>query len=176
MLCSSHSQVADLYEKLKEPLSKVNIWLLRQSRGSSVTSVVRDFKSDINSVLIGTRKLWEGIDVPGDSLRALFIYKIPYPPMNDPLIKARREEVELRGGNSFAEYYEPLAALVLKQGFGRLIRKSTDQGITILLDEDLLLLKKNRIWRSLPEGVHPQAADAEYIYKALHELVVEEIR
>src|SRR3989338_8205096 len=91
--------------------------------------------------------------------------------MNDTLIKARREEVEVRGGDSFAEYYEPLAALVLKQGFGRLIRKSTDQGITVLLDEDLL--KKNRIRRSLPEGVRPQVADVESIFQVLHELVGE---
>lgn len=174
VLCSSHSQVADLYEKLERSLSKVNIWLLRQPRDSSVTSVIRDFKSDVNSVLIGTRKLWEGIDVPGDSLRALFIYKIPYPPMHDPLIKARKEDVGLNGGNGFSEYYEPLAALVLKQGFGRLIRKSTDRGIAVLLDEDLL--KKDRILKSLPEGVHPQAADAEHIYKALHDLLVEEIQ
>ena len=168
ILCSSHDQVAKLYAQLIDPLSKNNILLLRQTKNMSVNSVVRDFKNDVDSVLIGTKTLWEGIDVPGESLRSLFIYKIPYPMPGFPLIKFRKQEIDDRGGNSFAEYYEPLAALVLKQGFGRLIRKSTDTGVAVLLDEDLL--KKPRLLGSLPEGVRPIRAESEEIYKAFNKL------
>ncbi len=165
ILCTSHKQVDSLYGLLEEPLSKKNICLFRQSPGVSVGSVVRDFKKDINSALIGTESLWQGIDVPGISLRSLFICKIPYRQLS-PLIKARRQEVEDSGGNGFSDYYEPLAALMLKQGFGRLIRKRTDSGIAILLDEDLL--NRPRLLNSLPEGVYPMRVEPEEIYNEFH--------
>ncbi len=163
VLCMSHKQVDALYSLLLGPLSENNIWLLRQNRGVSVGSVVRDFKRSVNSALIGTESLWQGIDVPGMALRSLFIYKIPYRMPFHPVLKARKQEIEDRGGDSFAEYYEPLSALMLKQGFGRLIRKCTDSGIAVLLDEDLL--NKPRLLNSLPDGVVPQKASPEFIIK-----------
>jgi ATP-dependent DNA helicase DinG len=165
ILCSSHRQVDALYERLERPLAQHNIWLLRQSKGSSSNSVIRDFRKDINSTLVGTKTLWQGIDIPGESLRSLFIYKIPYDRPDNSLIKARCHEIDEKDGDSFAEYYEPLAALAIKQGFGRLIRKSTDTGIAIFLDEDLL--KKHRILGSLPEGVSAVRAEPEEIFAAL---------
>jgi len=161
VLCMSHKQVDALYGLLSGPLSNNNVWLLRQNRGVSVGSVVRDFKRSMNSALIGTESLWQGIDVPGMALRSLFIYKIPYRMPFHPVLKARKQEIEDRGGDSFAEYYEPLAALMLKQGFGRLIRKCTDSGIAVLLDEDLL--SKPRLLNSLPDGVSPQKVSPEFI-------------
>jgi ATP-dependent DNA helicase DinG len=167
ILCTSHKQINMLYEKLEKPLAQHGIWLLRQSKGS-VSSVIKDFKSDIDSVLIGTESLWKGIDVPGPSLRSLFIYKIPYRMPNLPILRARRQELDDMGRKSFVEYYEPLAAIALKQGFGRLIRKSTDTGIAVLLDERLM--DKPRLLNSLPDGVHPQKVEAEDIYNHLREL------
>ncbi len=167
ILCTSHKQVNMLYEKLDKPLAQHGIWLLRQSKGS-VSSVIRDFKNDINSVLIGTESLWKGIDVPGPSLRSLFIYKIPYRMPGLPVLKARRQELENMGKDSFAEYYEPLTAMALKQGFGRLIRKSTDTGIAVLLDERLM--DRPRLLNSFPDGVSPQKVDIETIYVALRYL------
>jgi ATP-dependent DNA helicase DinG len=163
ILCTSHKQVDALYDLLDGPLSKNNICLFRQSKDVSVGGVVRDFKRDMNSALIGTESLWQGIDVPGMSLRSLFIYKVLYRMPFHPLIKARRQEIEDQGGDGFVNYYEPLAALMLKQGFGRLIRKRTDSGIAVLLDEDLL--NRPRLLNSLPEGVFPKKIEPEEIYK-----------
>ena len=86
-----------------------------------------------------------------------------------PIIKKRREVIDKKGGDSFVQYYEPMTALALKQGFGRLIRKRTDKGIAVLLDENLL--NKPRLLRSFPDGVDPQREDQETICVALHELV-----
>lgn len=152
ILCSSHEQVDQLYIGLKNHLSKHNIWLMRQTRNQSITSVVRDFSNDINSVLIGTSSLWQGVDVPGPALRSLFIYKIPYRSPSDPLIAARCKKIEDARGDWFGSYYEPLAALDLKQGFGRLIRKKTDIGIAVLLDDKLI--RKPLLMKSFPPGVH----------------------
>ena|GEM_PF-3873057 len=165
VLCTSHDQVEGLYQKLYRPLSQNNIWLLRQTKGMSVSSVIRDFASDINSVLIGTETLWQGIDVPGESLRVLFIYKILYRLPHLPLIRARKEDLDRRGYNGFRDYYEPLAALILKQGFGRLIRKKTDTGIAIMLEEELL--SKPLLVNSLPDGVKPVKAEPAVILEAL---------
>ncbi len=168
ILCSSHEQVDQLYKGLLEPLSHRNIWLLRQSRDSSVTSVVRDFTNDINSALIGTASLWQGVDVPGPSLRSLFIYKIPYKVWTEPLIQARREQVDKTGQDGYSTYYEPLAALDLKQGFGRLIRKKTDIGIAVLLDDRIM--QKDVLLKSFPPGVIIRSVDPQQIYNALSEL------
>ena len=168
ILCSSHEQVDELYKGLLDHLSSKNIWLLRQSKHQSITSVVRDFANDINSVLIGTASLWQGVDVPGPALRSLFIYKIPYRMFTEPLIKARRDEIDREGGDSFSTYYEPLAALDLKQGFGRLIRKKTDIGIAVLLDDRIL--KKDTLLKSFPPGVTIRLAEQAQICDALAEL------
>lgn len=168
VLCTSFEQVNQLYEKLVKLLSKKNIWLLQQKRGESPTSVIRDFTNDINSVLIGTETLWQGVDVPGESLRALFIYKILYRRPDLPLVKARREELDKKGQNGFANYYEPIAAMALKQGFGRLIRKKTDVGIAVMLEEGLL--NKPMLVNSLPDGVEPKCADQSDICEILEKL------
>src|SRR3989338_8726363 len=168
ILCSSHEQVDQLYKGLADHLSSRNIWLLRQSKDMSITSVVRDFSNDINSVLIGTASLWQGVDVPGPSLRSLFIYKIPYKVPTEPLIKARCDEVRREGYDSYSSYYEPLTALDLKQGFGRLIRKKTDMGIAVLLDEKIM--QKDLLLKSFPPGVKIVPAEPQQIFSALSEL------
>lgn len=168
ILCSSHEQVEQLYAGLKETLAASNIWLLRQSKDKSISSVVRDFMNDVNSVLIGTSSLWQGVDVPGPSLRSLFIYKIPYRNFGEPIITARRTDLDSRGKDSYGGYYEPLAALDLKQGFGRLIRKKTDIGIAVLLDEKIMT--KNRLLKSFPPGVHIEPKTPAEIMAALAEL------
>ena len=167
ILCSSHKQVDTLFKKLYEPLARKNIMLLRQSKGMSVSSVIRDFTEDVNSVLIGTETLWQGVDVPGDSLRALFILKIPYRMPNVPIIKARRMEIDRKGRSGSSEYYMPLAAIALKQGFGRLIRKATDRGIAVMLDDRLM--RTPMLLKSFPDGVQPMVADEGVIIAALEE-------
>lgn len=169
ILCTSFDQVEQLYEHLRKPLSKANIWLLKQSRGMSPTSEIRNFSSDVNSVLIGTETLWQGVDVPGESLRALFIIKILYRMPELPLIKARVEELDKKNrGSGFMGYSEPLAAMALKQGFGRLIRKKTDRGVVVMFEENLL--NKPMLKNSLPDGVDPKCISHEDIIKNLKEL------
>ncbi|MCX6736422.1 MAG: exonuclease domain-containing protein [Candidatus Parcubacteria bacterium] len=168
ILCTSFDQVNKIYEKLVRPLSKKNLWLLKQSRGQSCTSVIRDFSSDTNSVLIGTETLWQGVDVPGNSLRSLFIYKTPYRNPNLPIIQARCKELDNKRLDGFKNYYQPLAVMLFKQGFGRLIRKRTDVGIAVMLEDQLL--DSPIFINSLPEGVTPERVEAETIFKELEDL------
>ena len=43
----------------------------------------------------------------------------------------------MQGRSSFTDYFLPEAAVALKQGAGRLIRRETDQGVLIVCDSRL---------------------------------------
>jgi len=106
------------------------------------------------AVLFGTESFWKGIDVPGDSLTTVVITKLPFPVPTDPLHEARMEAIERHGGDPFVRYSEPHALIKLKQGFGRLIRRSTDKGRVVILDSRLLSRRKGygkRFLAALPQ-------------------------
>lgn len=96
--------------------------------------LLKEFKEDIDSVLLGTNTFWEGIDVPGEALESVIITKLPFDVPDDPIIEARAERIESEGGNSFTDYQLPLAVIRLRQGFGRLIRNRMDIGLVAILD------------------------------------------
>jgi ATP-dependent DNA helicase DinG len=95
------------------------------------------FRGTGDAVLVATMSFWEGVDVPGRALRLVVIDKIPFAVPTDPLVVARGAAIERHGGNAFAEYSVPAAALTLKQGFGRLVRTQSDLGIVAVLDPRL---------------------------------------
>ncbi len=99
------------------------------------------------AILLGTASFWEGVDVPGDPLRALLIQKLPFRVPSEPITQARMEALEARGENPFHRYLLPLAALRLKQGFGRLIRSRDDRGAILLLDDRILTRSYGRVLR-----------------------------
>jgi len=89
-------------------------------------------------VLVASASFWEGFDVPGDALQAVVIDKLPFPPPNDPLVEARSQRMEAQGRSSFNDYFLPEAAVSLKQGAGRLIRRETDRGALVVCDNRLV--------------------------------------
>ncbi|MCS6984901.1 MAG: ATP-dependent DNA helicase [Leptospiraceae bacterium] len=96
------------------------------------------FKLDPNAILLGVRSLWQGVDLPGRGLRLLVITKLMFQPPHDPMFKARCDSLQKNGGNPFTELSLPLASIMLRQGFGRLIRKEDDKGVVAILDSRLL--------------------------------------
>lgn len=96
--------------------------------------LLRRFREAGSAILFGTDSFWEGVDVPGRSLRALVLAKLPFKVPSEPLTAARLEALAARGLDGFRHYLLPHAALKLKQGFGRLIRSSSDVGVVILMD------------------------------------------
>src|SRR6185503_15870342 len=92
------------------------------------------FRDSGRAVLLGTASFWEGVDVPGDALRALLIAKLPFRVPTEPITAAHCEAIVAQGGDPFVEYMLPHAALRLKQGFGRLIRSGTDRGVVVIAD------------------------------------------
>ena len=96
--------------------------------------LIRQFREDTHSVLFATSSFWEGVDVEGEALSLVILDKLPFASPSDPLNRARMELLEARGKNSFMHFSVPQAALMLKQGFGRLIRSRTDRGVVAILD------------------------------------------
>ena len=92
------------------------------------------FRESGRAVLLGTSSYWEGVDVAGNALRGLLIARLPFRVPTEPLTAAHCEAIAERGGDPFAEYMVPHAALRLKQGFGRLIRSGTDRGVIVIAD------------------------------------------
>ena len=115
-------------------------------------ALLRRFREAGRAVLVGTASFWEGVDVPGDALRALVLGKLPFRVPSEPVTAAQCEAIEARGGDSFREFMLPHAALRLKQGFGRLVRTATDRGVVVLSDSRIAT---KGYGRDLLEGVPP---------------------
>ena len=102
-------------------------------------------------VLVASASFWEGIDVPGEALQLVIIDKLPFPPPNDPMVEARSRLLESEGKSAFNDYFLPEAAVALKQGAGRLIRRETDQGVLVVCDSRLASMGYGkRLLRALP--------------------------
>ena len=109
------------------------------------------FRQSGRAVLLGTSSYWEGVDVPGHALRGLLIARLPFRVPSEPVTAANCEAILERGGDPFAEYMVPHAALRLKQGFGRLIRTATDRGAVIIADPRVITKKYGgELMRALP--------------------------
>jgi len=100
--------------------------------------LLEDFRQDGRALLVATMSFWEGVDVPGRALRLVVLEKIPFGVPTDPVVRARAAALEARGGDPFRELIVPAAAIMLKQGFGRLLRRQQDRGIVALLDGRVL--------------------------------------
>jgi ATP-dependent DNA helicase DinG len=120
-----------------DPLTARGKLVLAQGHGGAASALLEQFSREVDSVLLATSSFWEGVDVPGRSLEQLVIVKLPFPVPRDPVVEAHCERYETEGENSFSRYMIPRTAVRLRQGFGRLIRSTTDSGAVIFLDSRL---------------------------------------
>ncbi len=133
LLVTSWQQLQQFSRALKRPLQELGLELLAQG-DAPPAQLVHRFRTQGNAVLVGTDSFWEGVDVPGDALRCVVLARLPFRVPTDPVVEARSRMLELEGYSAFEFLQLPLAILKLRQGFGRLIRTSTDRGLVYLLD------------------------------------------
>ena len=134
VLFTSYRSLNAVYDTLAGKLS----WpLLRQGEMSN-ERLLEAFINTPGSCLFGTYSFWEGVDIPGEDLACVIIDRLPFSSPDDPLHRARVEEIKAGGGNWFMDYALPRAQIKLKQGLGRLIRSRSDRGIMAILDNRIL--------------------------------------
>jgi ATP-dependent DNA helicase DinG len=92
------------------------------------------FRGDVHSVLLATQSFWQGVDVRGEACSCVIIDRLPFAVPSDPLVAGRCEQIVRDGGSAFDDYALPQAALMLRQGFGRLLRSHDDRGVVAVLD------------------------------------------
>jgi ATP-dependent DNA helicase DinG len=122
-------------------------------------ALIDRFRATPSAVLLGTSSFWEGVDVPGDALSLVVIDKLPFAPHTDPLVAARMQAAAEAGKEPFTEIQLPAAAIALKQGFGRLIRRRDDRGIVAILDGRVVTRGYGRVFLdTLPLGLPRSSA------------------
>ncbi len=133
VLFTSKSQLNSAYRAISDPLSHHDIIVLAQYMDGSRTHLLERFRTAERAVLLGTHSFWEGVDIPGPALSCLVITRLPFPVPTDPIQAARAQNYH----NAFLDYSLPQTVLRFRQGFGRLLRSTTDRGIVALLDARL---------------------------------------
>ena len=134
VLFTSYKMMDEVYDAVAPDLEAIGIDAFKQGGELSRTDMLQAFREDTDSVLFGTSSFWEGVDVRGEALSNVIITKLPFEVPTHPVMEARVKQIKERGGNEFFEFSLPEAILRLKQGFGRLIRTQTDNGIVVILD------------------------------------------
>lgn len=134
VLFTSYQLLKYCADQLRDFFADNNITLLAQGETMARSAMLKEFKTDINSVIFGADSFWTGVDVPGEALSNVIVTKFPFAVPSHPLIEARCEKLETTGASPFMEYLLPEAILKFRQGVGRLVRSQHDTGIIVILD------------------------------------------
>lgn len=153
VLFTSHGSLERVFRATADDLASRGLVPMRQGGGLPREALLEAFRGTPGGVLFGTATFWQGVDVPGDALRTVILTRLPFAVPTHPLVEARCESLEDRGLDPFRAYSLPQAVLRLKQGFGRLIRSSTDTGTVVVLDPRILRRSYGRVFLdSLPDA------------------------
>jgi ATP-dependent DNA helicase DinG len=151
VLFTSYQSLQSAWIKAQPELTALGIRCLKQGDADR-SRLLQTFLNDTQSVLFATDSFWEGVDAPGDTLRLVILCRLPFRTPNDPVFEARREAVEKNGGNPFMDLSLPEAVMKFKQGFGRLMRRSSDHGVVAVLDGRIIRKRYGTFFlQSLPE-------------------------
>ena len=152
VLFTSYRAMQQLASEMEDFFLRQKMNLLVQGKGAPRSQLLEQFKNTPRSVLFGTDSFWMGVDVPGAALSNVIITRLPFAVPDHPLIEAKLELIQARGGDAFTEYSLPEAILKFRQGVGRLIRTKSDHGIVVILDNRVVTKTYGRAFlKALPQ-------------------------
>ncbi|MBN2309359.1 MAG: DEAD/DEAH box helicase family protein [Candidatus Hydrogenedentes bacterium] len=154
------------HRRLEDELKDAAIAPLKQGTATR-TRLLDRFRADPSSVLFATDSFWEGVDVAGEALQCVILPKLPFRVPTEPILEARAEAIEAAGGNSFMEFAVPQAVIKFRQGFGRLIRRRTDRGVILVLDQRVVTKYYGKVFLDSLPGVRVIKGPARGVYQAL---------
>jgi Rad3-related DNA helicase len=134
VLFTSYGDLNAVYDHISDTLYHADRPFFAQGKTGSRTSILEEFKRHRNAVLLGTSSFWEGVDVQGESLSLLILFKLPFQVPSEPVVEALIDKLEREQKDSFMHFMLPNALLRLRQGFGRLIRHKNDRGVVLIMD------------------------------------------
>jgi ATP-dependent DNA helicase DinG len=143
--------------------------VLAPRRESDDPSALLERFASGGAVLLGARRFWQGLDVPGDDLQAVVIEKLPFE-VPSQLRRRREERLRARGVDAFDRYTLGKMLLNLKQMCGRLIRTEVDRGLVVIVEGRTRMRYFERLGEALPEGVAPRVGNRSEIPGLLAEL------
>lgn len=137
VLFTAYSTMMNVVEATRATLEGRGRKILVQGIDGYKDKMIADFRENKKAILFGVTSFWVGVDVRGSALSAVIITKMPFERPNEPINEAMKEFLERNGRSYFLDHDLPKATMMIRQGFGRLIRTKSDYGIVALLDSRL---------------------------------------
>lgn len=94
--------------------------------------LIQKFKEDENSILLGSKSFFTGVDVQSKALRCVIIDKLPFNNISDPVAQRLNKEK-----GAFFKYFLPEMTILLRQAVGRGVRTTSDHCVICILDSRL---------------------------------------
>ena len=147
-LFTNRRDMESVFESMSRNLAHADMKVLLQREGSSSMALAKEFIENKDISLMALRSFWEGFDAKGDTLKCVFIPKLPFALPGTPLALERTLR---EGAKAWNRYDLPEAIIDLRQAIGRLIRSSHDTGFVVLGDSRLVnKAYGKRVLKSLP--------------------------
>lgn len=166
VLFTSFYALDRVHSRLEAELKAKGLTPLKQGQAGR-TELLERFRAADSAVLFGTDSFWEGVDVAGPKLQCVILARLPFRVPTEPIHEARVEAIDATGGNAFMEYSVPQAVIKFRQGFGRLIRRKTDTGAVVVLDNRVVTKRYGRIFLESLPGVRVARGPRRAAYLAL---------
>jgi ATP-dependent DNA helicase DinG len=167
VLFTSYSSLRSAYDATCEIVNSSGVDILAQDSSFNSERLLNRFRRAKKAALFGTDTFWEGIDLPGEQLELLVLYKLPFTVPDRPWFKANLNKIEENGQSSFARLSVPDAVVKFRQGFGRLIRTISDRGSIVVLDSRVENASFGVIFKNSVQGTKYKCGSATEIVKVI---------
>jgi ATP-dependent DNA helicase DinG len=117
--------------------------------GLAKEEIMRRFRAETNSVLLGLDTFWYGVDFPGETCEYVVMTKLPYGALDDYVYA---QKARMGSGPHRNQIYLPKSLAMFRQGCGRLLRSERDRGAIVILDRRALEKRHADFLKELPGG------------------------